>query len=209
MLALAALAVETTPRELAMPAVVSPLYTVAGRTEIAPVLGLSLGDAFFQKGILGLALQHHFGTLWSVGPYAAVALSRAAPPLIVCNTDADCQSAQAEKLAAAPGNLLLFGGFDVRWAPLYGKLSLLAEDVLHFDAYLALGPAGALYRIDDATMRLAPGLHGVLGQRVFLGPRTAIGAELADLAYIARVRGSTSVQSQLMLNLTLTWLVGG
>ena len=59
----------------------------------------------------------------------------------------NCRSPEFDELdGTAPGQLSLLTGVDVQWAPIYGKISLLAESFAHFDMYGLAGASVVQYR---------------------------------------------------------------
>ena len=104
-------------------------------------------------------------------------------------------------------------GLEVSWAPAYGKLSLVGERTIHFDAYVSLGPELVRERI--AADAIAPigsrwnvGGRASIGERVFLTDRLVIRAGLSELVYPAKVRGRTEVERKLWFEGGLAWFFG-
>lgn len=194
------------------------LLRKAGRQEFTPTLGMSLGDPFFTKMLFGLRYGYHFGDQLSVGVGGFWAESTPSGAVTRCDSRGlNCSAPQREHLVRAPGNFQFLAGADLSWAPLYGKISVLAETVLHFDTYLALGggvlqtshmPPGSA-RVEEA---LAP--HGsiAVGQRFYLSRAMSLRLELRDLIYPLEVHGrlgpETSIQNQLLFNLGLSIFFG-
>lgn len=191
-----------------VPPVSGRMFPLGGRLELTPSLGISLGDAFFQKASVGGRAAWHLGDEWAIGVHAAKTLSRVAAPLAVCADSLECSAPEATRLSQAPGDLFALASAEVEWSPLYGKLSLLAEAIVHFDVHVSLGPAVAMYRIGD-QLQLGAGGRATLGERVYLGPRTALNLELSELVYRAEIRGSPAWEPQAFFSLGMTWLFGG
>jgi len=123
------------------------LYGVAGRFEISPGVGFSLVDRLTKHINLTVGLGYHFSDSWSLELRAGYALSG--------------HTALADQVAAdfLQKNIQLVDDFTslwemkgsavlgVRWSPIYGKISLLAEVPVHFQTYLWLGGgAGSFHR---------------------------------------------------------------
>ena len=99
------------------------------------------------------------------------------------------------------------------WAPIYGKLSLMGEHTLHFDAYVSAGPELVMERIaQDAASpeatRWAPGGRLSLGERLFIGNRFIVRLAASELVYAGRVRGIGEVERKLTIEGGLAWLFG-
>lgn len=194
------------------------LLRKAGRQELSPSLGLSLGDPFYTKYLVGLRYAYHFGEHWSVGVGGFWAEGAPSGAVTRCDSRGlNCRAPESGDLLRAPGDLNFLAGVDLSWAPLYGKISVLAESVLHFDTYLALGggvlqtshmPPNAT-RVED---ELAP--HGsiAVGQRFYLSRSATLRLELRDLVYPLELQGrtgpETTVQNQLLFTLGLSFFFG-
>ena len=59
----------------------------------------------------------------------------------------NCRIPTVEELTdkGAYGQLPILADLDLEWAPLYGKLAILAEAFLHFNFYINLGPTLVVY----------------------------------------------------------------
>lgn len=194
------------------------LLVKSGRQELSPTLGMSLGDPFFTKYLVGLRYAYHVGEQWSVGVGGFWAESTPSGAVTTCDSRGlGCKAPTAEDLARTPGDFNLLLGADVSWAPLYGKISVLAESVLHFDTYVSVGggvlqtrhiPPGRL----DSVEAFAP--HGsiAVGQRFFLTRHATLRLELRDLVYPLEIQGrtgpETSLQNQLLFSVGLSVFFG-
>lgn len=191
------------------------LYLKAGRLELTPVVQLSVNDAFFNKYFGGLRATYHLTEFWSVGASFAGGTTTRTGSAVVCPANQGCHPASAAELYQVPGKLLWVGGVEAGWAPIYGKLNLLASLVSHFDLSLVLGvdlvSHEKVLSSDDAVrLGLAPaatttvGGHVGLGARFFLSDSLALRLELRDLLYQVNVpnragsgQGSADLQNQL------------
>ncbi len=196
------------------------MFAKDGRHELSPTLGLSIGDAFFSKYMAGLRYAYHFSEEWSVGlngMYAAVSSPSGA--VTRCDSSGqNCELPTREDLARTPGDMGFVGSLDVSWAPLYGKISLLAQKVLHFDTYGIVG-AGVVQSkiapVGSSTVEtsMQPALHLGVGQRYFLSKNTTLRLEIRDVIYQLEVQGKTSatemdLQNQLLFTVGLSWFLG-
>jgi len=199
-------------------AVSGKLLHKASRQELSPTLGLSLGDPFYTKYLLGLRYAYHFGEQWSVGLGGFWATSTPSGAVTRCDSRGlGCRIPTKGDLVRAPGDFDFMIGADVSWAPLYGKISVLAESVLHFDTYVAVG-GGVLQtqHMPPNTTRLEANLapHGsiAVGQRFYLNRTATLRLELRDLVYPLELQGrtgpETSLQNQLLFTLGLSLFFG-
>jgi outer membrane beta-barrel protein len=194
------------------------LFLKSGRHELGPVLGISLSDAFFTKYMAGLRYAYHVSETVSFGAFASAAASSPSGAVARCNAQGgSCRTPTKADLLHTPGDFGANAGLDASWAPLYGKISVLAESVLHFDTYLLTGAGLLQSRIappgeDVVKASWRPEGHFALGQRYYLGPWGTIRLELRDMLYGTTVQGrqgpADRLENQLMFNLGLSFFLG-
>lgn len=190
------------------------LFLKDGRHEFSPTVDLSLNDAFFSKYVFGLRYAYHLSEKWSVGGNVGWALSTPSGSVTTCDSSGEnCATPSKERLARTPGDFDVLAGVDVSWAPLYGKISVLAEKVLHFDTY-ALAGAGVLRtRLAgegevDPTSAIEPEVHLGVGQRYFLGRSATLRFEIRDVLYQQEIGGRNDLQNQLLFGVGLSFFLG-
>jgi len=202
-----------------IPPVSGNLFFKKGRFEIAPTVGLSLGDAFFQKYAFGLNLSYHVLESVSIGINGVYMLSTPGGSVTVCN-DAGCAGPKMEQLTRVPGNVSLLAGLDIAWSPFYGKINVMAEKVLHFDTSIFIGADVIQVAAFDKSSGVnkatfTGGGHIGLGERIVFTDWIALRIELRDYMYGATVNladasgnPQTQFQNQLMFELGLSFFVG-
>ncbi|MBI3183836.1 MAG: outer membrane beta-barrel domain-containing protein [Myxococcales bacterium] len=189
------------------------LYTLKGRLE----LGLNVGFMPMSRLTDHVNFNGHFAynlsdtlALEVRGGYALGPASRW--PTLSHHTNLAGQIAEelaAEKIgASSPGTVSDLSDLwemhgnaavGVRWAPIYGKISLMAELPLHFQAYLWLGGGAVQLHRESVmicnqksgsscaefyTQDKFDGMASVaLGTRFFLTPSHSIAIELRDYSY--------------------------
>ncbi len=198
------------------------LYTKAGRFELTPTANLSVNDPFFNKYLFGAKLGYHLSDTWSVHAAFSTGSSSPTASTTLCSAKPPCQPADAAQLDQLPGRIKAMGGLEVGFSPIYGKLNLFGEQVVHFDLSLlagadwisheeALGAAGAALAVSQGQ---APptassfGGHVGVGTRIFLGGMVALRLELKDYLYNARIGNPEphdQLQRQLMAELGLSF----
>lgn len=194
------------------------LLRKAGRQELSPDLGISLGDPFFTKYLLGARYTYHLGEQWAVGAGGYWVESVAAGSVTKCDAKGlGCEKPSKEDLGRAPGDFGLLVGGDVTWSPLYGKISVLAEGVLHFDTYVTVG-GGVLQtrHVPPGETTLQEGFapHGsvAIGQRFYMNRNTTLRLELRDVIYPLEIQGrdgpTTSIQNQLLFTVGVSFFFG-
>lgn len=183
------------------------LYVKSGRLEltILPLTSISLNDAFYQKFGGGLGLAYHFSESLSLGFTGTYNL----------NVEVSNASYFGRKDESTPsaGKRNFLVGLNLMWAPVYGKVNLASEWVMHFDTYLSggLGAIGSV-QVDDSTNFGFAASFG-LGIRLFISRMFAIRAELLDyMVFNDKVtfgsadfsKERSDFQHQLMFNLGLS-----
>jgi outer membrane beta-barrel protein len=195
-----------------MPPVSGRLFLKNGRFEISPTLSASLADAFFQKYSGGLKLNYHLVESISVGLFATYSLNTPSSVVSVCKPDGSCKGPELAELTDVPGKLGMMAGVDVAWAPMYGKFSLFAEKVLHFDLAFVGGLSAVQYQVPGGANAFAIGGHFGVGQRYFITPNLTLRVELRDYVYNAQTvklgNSSSKLQNQIMFELGLSYFAG-
>src|SRR5205823_5001539 len=203
--------VAATPRygaPASLPPVTAQLFRIGGLLEVEPMFSFSIGDPFWRTLGMGIRVEHHFDERWSISTHAMGGLSLLSAPVEVCSVS--CDSPNAGNLRSAPGKLQLLAGAAVGWAPIYGKVSLMGERTLHFDAYISAGPelVRELIAPDAASAesgRWAPGGRISIGERLFISNKLMIRVAASELVYMGRVRGHAEVERKLGFEAGLAW----
>ena len=202
-----ALAAEQQGRSLKerIPSVTRRLFTKSGRLELTfyPMTSISLNDAFYQKFGGGLGLSYHFSDAFSAQAMVTYSLNLQADNASTFTISPDVQS----KIPYA-GKRTVLGGVDFCWAPVYGKVNLASEAVLHFDTYL-LGGFGLVGGEQVEGSSFGFGLNVGVGFHLFFTPMLALKAELKDfMIFTDKVSfgevEKSDVQHQLLFNLGLS-----
>lgn len=173
-------------------AVSRPVFRKAGRFELTPLTGVSVSDSFFRRWTVGARGSYHlvdsfavdFGgafNAWSEPLEAAVFLGVDEQPSL-----------------DDPAPLLGYADVGVTFEPFYGKVALMSEWILHFDAYLG-GGAGVL--ISSGATPVAPALEVGGGARLFLNRWLALRADLRDFVYSSDFGDGDRLQQLFMVNL--------
>jgi outer membrane beta-barrel protein len=151
-----------------IPSVTHRAFVKAKRVELFPALGLSLSDPFFRYVMPTVGLHYNFTESLFVGASADYYLGISTPIPVVYRSVSAPQPKYNKPVYAAR--------LELGWAPLYGKISWLAESVLHFDTYLS-GGVGIV-----GTQLTGSAMAGTvaIGQHYFFNEWMAIRAELRD-----------------------------
>jgi outer membrane beta-barrel protein len=196
-----------------LPPVTAQMFKIGGRIEAQPLFQMSIGDPFYRTLLAGIRVEHHLDERFSVGVHVLGGGSTVSAPIALCGNVA-CDAPAAAKLRSAPGNIQMMTGIELGWTPIYGKLSLIGEKTIHFDAYLSAGPEILRERIapDAATEpsgRWAFGGRFSVGERIFLSDRLMIRLGASEVLYGSHVRGQGELGRKLSLEGGVAWLFGG
>jgi len=167
-----------------IPSVTRRVFVKQGRVELFPSVGLTLNDPFFDHVVGTLGLSFHVLESLSVGVAGDYYGSLRAQVPVFGSTQ-------------KPGlNRPVYAGrLELTWAPLYGKLSLLAESVLHFDFFLVGGAGMIATKRGDPTVAAVVGI----GQHYFVADWLALRIELRDQFF--RMSRGDAMPARTMQNL--------
>jgi outer membrane beta-barrel protein len=200
------------------------LYQKAGRLEISPTLDLSLNDAFYRKTFVGAKIGWYFSEFFELAAIVSTGSASPSGSAVVCPANQGCQPASKAQLWQVPGRLRMVTGLEADWSPVYGKLNLAAEQVIHFDLYLLGGVDWFSYdtvlSATDAEALAAaggsPGTSSSIGGHVGIGLRCwittwmAVRLEVRDQIYAVAVpnaQTTADVQNQLFTGIGLSFFL--
>lgn len=193
------------------------LFQMKGRFEISPEVGFSFRDSFYTKYVPGLMLSFHLSETLGVQLRGAYAISTVSNAAQICTNDPmgarGCRSPTLTELDAGAGATLPYGrmglivDLNLEWAPLYGKLGMLAVlpflEMVHFNMYVALGPA--LF-VAGYVRAIPVGGNVSIGVRFFINRFITLRWELRDLIYYEQ-QPPGSVRNQLMMDLGVSFFL--
>ncbi|MBW2699340.1 MAG: outer membrane beta-barrel domain-containing protein [Deltaproteobacteria bacterium] len=178
------------------------LFDKSGRVELSlfPMTSLSLNDAFYQKFGGGLSAAYFFTE--SMGAQVMLTYS------LNVETSNAAYFGRKEEYVPYAGKRSILANADFIWAPLYGKINLASEFVMHFDTYLMIG-LGVLgsEQVEGSNFGFAGDVG--LGLRFFFSRMFALKLEIKDYmvfndAVSFRSQEVADVQHQLYFNLGLS-----
>jgi outer membrane beta-barrel protein len=145
-----------------------------GRFEVAPLLSLSVNDAFYQKLGGGLRVAYSLQDSFALALHGTYYT-----PQRTDNVREGKQAFQSQLLTSQ-----LYGStmLDAVWSPVYGKVSVLADSILHFDLYLSGGLGAAWSATSQAPRNEGPHLAAELGGGVRFYPYEWMAFELGMMA---------------------------
>ncbi|HET8732772.1 MAG TPA: outer membrane beta-barrel domain-containing protein [Anaeromyxobacteraceae bacterium] len=145
-----------------------------GRLEVAPILALTVNDAFYQKIGGGLRLAYSIQD-----SFAVAARYSYYTPFRTDNVREGKQAFQSQLLTSQLYGQAMLDGV---WSPVYGKASFLADAIVHFDLYLAGGFGVVWSATSEAPRNEGPHPAAELGGGVRFYPKEWMAFELGLMA---------------------------
>lgn len=173
-----------------IPSVTHRAFTKAGRVELFPALGLSLSDPFYRYVIPSAGIHYYFTESISAGAAVSYYAGVSTPVNVAGGTALAAPTFNKPNYAAQ---------LELAWSPLYGKISWLAESVMHFDTYLIAG-GGVIGPQTGST--IVTGSVG-LGQHYFFNDWIALRAEVREQFYKMARSSSTASSLQTLLSVSI------
>ncbi len=189
------------------------VFLKKGRTEVGPMVFSGLNDPFVQNisagGLFGyhmtegIALEFSGGVSVYQRDLGTLRNVRFAKPVCISENGGLPKGCGIALTNIPSQNFFLDGALS--WAPIYGKMSLFSEAVLHFDTYFLLG-AGFTGTKEGGAVN---GVFGI-GNRIFLGKWNSLRFEIRSRSYVDKLdvglsKKQSDLQNQLTLNFAWTW----
>jgi outer membrane beta-barrel protein len=175
----------------------------AGRVELSPYGEMSIGDPYLQRWGGGLRAMYHLREGLSLGLDGSGFGTFRTQELVVARTDLHANVIESREL----GSLAAFAAI----APIYGKVALPGDFLVHFETFFDVGMGGA-WTETDSTRGVRPLLEAGLGQRMFLNENFALTARLGGNLYAERVVVDGETQTKAMgfwsFRLGFSWYLG-
>jgi hypothetical protein len=150
----------------------------ANRLELWPYASLGLGDPYLQRVGGGLRALWHLREGAALGLDAAGNATFATQELLIARRELHARVIESREKASlrAVGSI----------APLYGKVALPGDALMHFELF-ADGGLGAAWTETDAGNGVRPLLAAGIGERMLLGSSVALTARVGGEVYAERV----------------------
>jgi outer membrane beta-barrel protein len=166
------------------------------RLEVFPQFAFDLNDPFFDHLIVGAAVGYHFVDSASVELRGGFSFAHLKKNVIRLVRQTD--SAVLENPPEFKGHADL----DFLWAPLYGKISLLGEGILHFDTYVTAGPG--IFATDAG---IDPAANFGVGQRYFMNRWLDFRVEIRDYIFMDQRNNESNLQNLMILGFAVSGFV--
>ena len=176
----------------------------AQRLEISPYAEMGIGDPYLQRWGGGLRAMWHLREGLSVGVDGNGLGTWATQELVIAKRELHARILESRQRASLAGFASI--------APLYGKVALPGDVLVHFETFFDAG-LGAAWTETDATKGVRPMVAAGIGQRIFLGENLALTARVGGNLYAERVVVEGSPQTKAMgfwtVRLGLSFYIGG
>jgi len=153
------------------------------RLELWAYGSMSIADPYLQRWGGGLRGMYHLREGLSVGLDAGGLGTWATQELVIAKSELHARVLESRQRASLAAMVAI--------APIYGKVALPGDALVHFETFLDAGLGGALTET-DLGRGVRPMLTGGIGQRIFLGESIALTARVGGELYAERV----SIQGQ-------------
>jgi outer membrane beta-barrel protein len=159
------------------------------RLEVLSYGEMSIADPYLQRWGGGLRAMYHLREGLSLGLDVNGIGNWATEELVMARRELHANVIESRQRAS-------FAAF-ASIAPLYGKVALPGDALVHFETFLDAGLGGA-WTETDATHGVRPMIAGGIGQRVFLGEDFALTARVGGNLYAERVLVNGELQTHAM-----------
>jgi len=150
----------------------------AHRLELWSYGQMSIADPYLQRWGGGLRAMWHVREGLSFGLDASGLGTWATEELVIGKRELNARILESRERAAVAAMASI--------APLYGKVALPGDALIHFETFLDAG-MGAAFTETDAGRGVRPMITGGIGQRIFLGEDFALTARLGGNLYAERI----------------------
>ncbi len=176
----------------------------AKRLELWAYGSMSIADPYLQRWGGGLRGMYHLREGLSVGLDAGGLGTWATQELVIAKRELHARIIESHQRASLAGMASI--------APIYGKVALPGDALVHFETFLDAGLGGVLTET-EAGRGVRPMLTGGIGQRVFLGDNLALTARVGGEIYAEHVLVDGQTQTHAMgfwtVQLGLSWYLPG
>ena len=169
------------------------VFLKEGRFELQPAVAATTNDPFFRTWSIAARGSYHLNDAFSLelgGAYVPPFFIEELPPLDFLREQASLINADAKLLGIVDAG--------ITFSPVYGKIAILSDAIIHFDAFVAAG-GGVVF---DTNADFAhPTMDVGAGLRVFLLRWLVVRADLRDYVYPQDRSGISTLQNLLVFSL--------
>jgi outer membrane beta-barrel protein len=176
----------------------------AKRLELWGYGTMSIADPYLQRWGAGLRGMYHLREGLAVGLDLGGLGTWQTQELVIAKRELHARIIESHQRASFAGMASI--------APIYGKVALPGDALVHFETFVDAGLGGVLTET-EAGKGLRPMLTGGIGQRLFLSENLALTARVGGEVYAERVLVNGERQTHAMgfwtVQLGLSWYLPG
>jgi outer membrane beta-barrel protein len=176
----------------------------AKRLELWAYGAMSIADPYLQRWGGGLRGMYHLREGLAVGLDARGLGTWTTQELVIAKRELHARIIESRQRMSLAGMASI--------APIYGKVALPGDALVHFETFLDAGLGGVLTDT-EAGRGVRPMLTGGIGQRLFLGENLALTARVGGEVYAEHVLVDGQRQTHAMgfwtVQLGLSWYLPG
>ncbi len=150
-------------------------FLKTGRFELTPSAMMTVNDPFYRTIALGGRVS------WNINEAFALEVGGAyVPPFFIQALEPVDLVREELTLINADNDVVGFADAGVSFSPLYGKVALLGDGIIHFDGFVTSG-LGVTF--DNGADLFHPTMNIGVGGRVFLNRWLVVRADVRDYVY--------------------------
>jgi outer membrane beta-barrel protein len=167
------------------------------RFELAPLFGFSANDPLNRSWTFGGRGSFHFNEEFAIDFGGAGGFNE--PLIDVRLIDPPAEGDGLEGARAATPLQVGYADVGVTFSPFYGKMALMAEQVLHFDGFISGGLGAVIDSSPDIGVH--PAIELGIGGRMFLTKWLSVRGDVRNYTYPQNVGNKLTFPSALILTL--------
>jgi outer membrane beta-barrel protein len=174
-------------------AVARKTFLKTGRFELQPNVMFTVNDPFIRSFAAGGRLSWHLNEAFAVelgGGYVPSFFVQQLEPIELLE----------DELALINADNRLAGLVDVgvTFSPLYGKMAVFGDSIIHFDGFVSGGVGAA---VDNGVDFIHPAMNVGVGGRIFISEWLVLRADIRDYIYPQEKAGISTLQNLIFVSL--------
>ncbi|HEY1100769.1 MAG TPA: outer membrane beta-barrel domain-containing protein [Myxococcota bacterium] len=170
-------------------------FLKTGRFELTPSAMMTVNDPFYRTFAVGGRVAWHLNEAFALeigGSYV--------PPFFIQELEPVDLVREELTLINADNDVVGMADVGVTFSPLYGKVALLGDSIIHFDGFISSG-IGATF--DNGADLLHPTMNIGVGGRVFLNRWLVVRVDVKDYIYPQEKNAVSTLQNLLFVGVGL------
>lgn len=176
-------------------AVARKTFLKTGRFELEPNMMFTVNDPFIRSFAAGGRVSWHINEAFALeigGGYI--------PPFFVQKLEPVDLLRKELALINADNTLFALADVGLTFSPLYGKMAVFGDGIIHFDGFVSAG-VGATF--DNGADLVHPAMNVGVGGRIFLTRWLVLRGDLRDYIYPQDKAGISTLQNLVFVSLGL------